>query len=98
MLGKSSVAHAGWLIVVLMSLSPYAAPRPLNAQQPDRAREDALRQLKVESATRTFLLRSRQKIASARKQWREGRHADSIQELNECLAQAGKDLGEQPNA
>jgi S1-C subfamily serine protease len=73
-------------------------PRPAVAQQADRPEDQQRRQLQVEQATRRFLLESRQTIASARKSWREGRHGDAVKELEQCLQQARKSLGEQPNA
>ncbi len=46
----------------------------------------------------TFALESRQKIPSARKSWREGRHVDAVKELEQCLELARKTLVDQPNA
>jgi hypothetical protein len=96
---KPSLARVGRLLVVVLSLAPCGgAPRPANGQEPGRPEDPRLRQLQLERAIRVFTRESRQKISSARKNWREGRHADAVKELEECLELARKTLGEQPNA
>ena len=63
----------------------------------NRPVDERNRQLQIERARRTFVLESRPKIASARKNWREGHHDEAVKELEQCLELARKTLGEQPN-
>ncbi len=49
--------------------------------------------LKLAPARKT----ARLKLASARKNWREGRHGEAVQELEQCLELVRKTLGEPPN-
>ena len=63
-----------------------------------RSAEEHVRQLELERTRRVFALESGPKIAAARKTWRAGRHVDAAKQLEECLEQTRKTLGEQPNA
>jgi hypothetical protein len=96
---KLRVARLGWLLGGVLALSHCAnMPCAVRAQVPDRSQDERQRQLQREQATTTFNFESRQKIASARKSWREGRHVDAVKQFEECLEQARKTLGEPPNA
>jgi hypothetical protein len=94
-----NLARVGRLLAVVLTIAPWGgAPRPIEAQEPGRDVDPKIEQLLAERNAKLFARQSRQKIASARKAWGEGRHEDAIQELEQGLEEARKTLGERPNA
>ena len=85
-------------MAVLSLAANGGMPCPIEAQEAGRPEDNRMQQLQVEQATRVFDTQTRQKISSARKTWREGRHVDTVKQLEECLEQARKTLGEKPSA
>lgn len=86
------------MLVMALSLAPLGgAIRSAGAQDPARIQDPRLRQLLEEWPARSFAMETRETIAAARKNWREGRYEDAVTMFEKGLEQARKILGERPN-